>query len=466
MRLSPRFSLVVAAGLAAWLGACQLDKDQKPARPVIHFSLSAATQALGEDGLPVVPADVQTNIAGSLAMLFGTPENPQFQLLPEWKDEGFNPNWPAYPVGEDGSGEVDLASLAADNKVYWRRQLAAIEAGQWGRVFVQDFTPDLREKWNELCAQTPEEARGADFKAAAAELFTGYYPRLSASAELYRQHCLHCHGPEGGGDGPTAPFLNPRPRDYRHGTFKFTAVGKSAPRRVDLYRILDEGVTGTSMPSFRRFSQAQLHGLVDYVRLLSMRGMVERSLVSTFGEEEMLTSADVADAYLTVWEKWKKADEKALVFEGEVPPPTPESIARGRELFMDAKAGNCFSCHGPEGRGDGTSAFALDPETGKLKSTYKDDWGHEILPRNLRLGIFRGGRRPIDLYRRIKNGIAGGPMPEAASTLTSDDIWHLVHYVGSISERPQHAHLAASLGEAESHGEAPASGDGHGTEKH
>ncbi len=47
---------------------------------------------------------------------------------------------------------------------------------------------------------------------------------------LYRRHCLHCHGVSGAGDGPTAPFLYPRPRDYRKGLFKFTST-PSAPSR-------------------------------------------------------------------------------------------------------------------------------------------------------------------------------------------------------------------------------------------
>jgi mono/diheme cytochrome c family protein len=276
---------------------------------------------------------------------------------------------------------------------------------------------------------------------------------------MYRQQCLHCHGPEGGGDGPTAPFLNPRPRDYRLGTFKFTAVGKSVPRREDLFRILDEGVTGTTMPSFRRFAKAQIHGLVDYVRLLSMRGMVERSLVGTFAEEEKLTTGDVIAAYQEVVEKWRKADERVLAFDGPVPPPTPESIERGRAVFMDATTGNCFSCHGAEGRGDGVSAFQLDPEQQRIVPAYKDDWGHEIVPRNLRYGLFRGGRRPIDLFRRIKNGIAGTPMPEAASWVSNDDIWALVHYVGEISQRPR------ATAHAGGHGPSDGGGD-HGDGDH
>src|SRR5262245_2338944 len=41
--------------------------------------------------------------------------------------------------------------------------------------------------------------------------------KLLAGRNLYMQHCIHCHGVTGDGNGPTAKFLNPRPRDYRLG---------------------------------------------------------------------------------------------------------------------------------------------------------------------------------------------------------------------------------------------------------
>jgi mono/diheme cytochrome c family protein len=57
-------------------------------------------------------------------------------------------------------------------------------------------------------------------------------------------------------------------------------------------------------------------------------------------------------------------------------------------------------------------------------------------PRNLRGGVLRGGRRPIDLYWRIHQGVAGSPMPAHGSprpgisgTLTDEEIWQLADYV-------------------------------------
>ena len=65
----------------------------------------------------------------------------------------------------------------------------------------------------------------------------------------------------------------------------------------------------------------------------------------------------------------------------------------------------------------------------------------QLLPRNIVEGKFRGGREPMDIYRRIRYGIVGAPMPAAAIIKSSDDkgireedIWHIVNYVLSIVE--------------------------------
>ena len=55
-----------------------------------------------------------------------------------------------------------------------------------------------------------------------------------------------------------------------------------------------------------------------------------------------------------------------------------------------------------------------------------------IPPRNLRQGLYRGGRRPLDIYYRIHAGINGAPMPAAAGTVAPEDIWHIVNYVRSL----------------------------------
>ena len=92
------------------------------------------------------------------------------------------------------------------------------------------------------------------------------------------------------------------------------------------------------------------------------------------------------------------------------------------------------------GRGDGVSIWKPGKEGVELAD---DEWGHPIQPRDLTRGVFRFGRRPIDLYRRIYAGINGTPMPEhIGMTITEDgkqrpmtesDIWDLVFFVRSLS---------------------------------
>ena len=58
-----------------------------------------------------------------------------------------------------------------------------------------------------------------------------------------------------------------------------------------------------------------------------------------------------------------------------------------------------------------------------------------ISPRDLRLGVYRGGAEPADLYRRIVQGIEGTPMPAVAlkpenpQGLSEDEVWALVAYI-------------------------------------
>src|SRR5262249_22704534 len=98
--------------------------------------------------------------------------------------------------------------------------------------------------------------------------------QITGGYGLYRRHCLHCHGVSGAGDGPTAPFLYPTPRDYRPGKFKFTSTPNGAPpHRDDLIRTVQNGLHGTSMPAFEALLSAdEIKQVVDYVIFLSIRG--------------------------------------------------------------------------------------------------------------------------------------------------------------------------------------------------
>ena len=315
---------------------------------------------------------------------------------------------------------------------------------------------------------------------------------MRAGRSLYMKHCMHCHGSSGDGNGPTAKYLNPKPRDYRLGLFKFTStVAGSKPSRADLKRIIKEGVPGTYMPSFLLLDDRELEDIIEYIRWLSMRGEFEHSLaldlagmelskvgwtkLEKSGEEtyqqdlkqfkngELKTepnrenygplkdlqnyvndglSSKVTSTLGFLQTSWAKAEQPASVMLPKQKRPAPssadykQSIARGRALFLSNKA-KCADCHGTTARGNGPQTTSFQKNTLPLAQTAEyekpglyDNWGNPIQPRNLTTGIFRGGRRPIDIFQRIRSGIKGTPMPPA--TLTDAETWDLVNYVLSV----------------------------------
>src|SRR5262249_24774414 len=99
----------------------------------------------------------------------------------------------------------------------------------------------------------------------------------------YRAQCLHCHGMPGDGRGPSSPWVNPHPRDFRQGVFKFSSskqeFGVRKPRRDDLLRILHNGIDGASMPAFNLLAADQVEELASYIIHLSLRGQAEYAVM-------------------------------------------------------------------------------------------------------------------------------------------------------------------------------------------
>ncbi len=313
-----------------------------------------------------------------------------------------------------------------------------------------------------------------------------------AKTGLYRLHCVHCHGISGDGAGPTAQFLNPYPRDYRHGWYKFKSTeGAFPPTDADLKKTLTLGIPGTAMPSFRLLDEDEMDAVIEYVKYLSLRGETELRLSAYLNENwepesgeklkpeqieaakkkndaifslrETILAADDSAKCDKDWNDWKNAEKKLIKV---LPKPSKDqdpdfelakSIEIGRKLFYQTQSpkvagGGCIACHGPSAMGD-DGAVRYDKWQENVKPAEDYALGalpkRVIVPRNIRTGIFRGGRRPLDLYYRVYNGINGTPMPDgkaigspgiAAGEKAADNsklIWHIVDYISNLPFEPE-----------------------------
>ncbi|MAT70154.1 MAG: hypothetical protein CMJ58_11610 [Planctomycetaceae bacterium] len=250
--------------------------------------------------------------------------------------------------------------------------------------------------------------------------------QLKRGYELFTQYCVQCHGVNGDGNGPLADYLNPRPRDYTAGIFKFVATDNgSKARRSDIVGTLYRGVTGTSMPSFDEFSEKDREAVADYVLALTFRGLLQSELAQiAYDDEELPETEGIDEIVEELLEPWHAANEEVVMPLSPMPPMSPETVAKGKELFIQY---SCHKCHGEDGRG---SMFG-GVEVGE------DAWGYEASAADLTSGMFRGGGRPIDIYRRVLVGINGAPMPSRRADLAEapDAIWYIVHYIKEIGEK-------------------------------
>jgi mono/diheme cytochrome c family protein len=261
---------------------------------------------------------------------------------------------------------------------------------------------------------------------------------LAKGSLLYRKFCLHCHGLVGDGNGSTAgpieaPFLTPRPRDFRQGKFKFRSTAKrnsdgsydtvqvSLPSRADLAKTIRYGVPTASMPSFNLLSDEDVDRLVSYVIHLGIRGHVELQMLKD-------PDADPGELALDGVKRWQASSKSNSTYKpAPLPKPWDQLKAdreRGRKLYLSETAA-CASCHGKDGR---ASVIETPTNVGR-----RNDWGDKNPPRDLTLGAYRGGSRPIDIFYRIKLGIAGSGMPAAA--IKDEDVWYLVDYVLSLPQQ-------------------------------
>jgi mono/diheme cytochrome c family protein len=211
---------------------------------------------------------------------------------------------------------------------------------------------------------------------------------------LYDRWCAECHGEAGAGDGSAAAFMLPRPRDFTRALYQIrsTASGE-LPTDDDIRRVIDQGMPGTTMPAWSgKLSARERDDIIAYLKSLS---------------------------------RFFQGEPPQPIDFGSAPSVNDEGLAEGARVFDELE---CFKCHGNAGRGDGPSA-----------PTLTDDWDFPIRAADLtKSWTFNGGGRAEDIYRRLRTGLDGTPMPSYADVvdagiITDEQLWRVAQYVASLS---------------------------------
>jgi cytochrome c oxidase cbb3-type subunit 2 len=241
-------------------------------------------------------------------------------------------------------------------------------------------------------------------------------PEVKRGRVVYERNCIGCHGDEGLGDGDAARWLDVPPRNFQRGKFKFrsTASGQ-LPLEDDVVRTVTCGLPGSAMPGFPLLTDRQRRDVVDYVLDLAVfnqaKVLLDVELAGGAPADQVLADLPLLRERAIA----TSLGARRRVIPPAYPAPTAESIERGRAYYLKV----CAHCHGPEGRGDGSSSFALR------------DWQDAAIPaRDFTSGTFRAGNKPEDLFLRIRTGLNGTPMPSSAEP--DDVIWSLIHYLRSV----------------------------------
>jgi cytochrome c oxidase cbb3-type subunit 2 len=229
---------------------------------------------------------------------------------------------------------------------------------------------------------------------------------VSLGKEVYERRCIGCHGEKGDGKGPASVFLEPKPRDFTRGIFKFrsTPGRNSLPTDADLFITVTNGLWGTSMPAWQEISEHERFAVIQYIKTFS--------------------------------DRWKKRRAGAGMTVPPEPPVTRASIQNGDKFFR--RNARCLLCHGRAGEGDGPLATAL-----------KDVWEHPSPPANFTLpaGVQGGVKLGHDgehIFRTVMTGVGGTLMPAFRGQLPPDEVWDIVHYVQSLRVKAHLSELIAA----------------------
>ena len=275
--------------------------------------------------------------------------------------------------------------------------------------------------------------------------------------EIYKKNCSVCHGDNGNTAVWARSGLNPAPRDFT------SAEAQRILTRERMIKSVTEGRPGTGMMSFTtKLNAEDIEAVVDYIRGTFMHvdkgnkpihatESVADMPVGPY-ENQAILPRDSAHAGVTQQRAQQRAQQRSqqtdphanlarrsdphagphqggmpafapqpmAVIDADMSLPFPNALTgdpiKGRAFFM----GNCFTCHGVTGHGDGPRAYFNTPR-----------------PRNFTSEASRRILNRVRLFDGISKGKVGTVMPAWGKVLTDQQIANVAEFVFQAFVKPE-----------------------------
>lgn len=158
--------------------------------------------------------------------------------------------------------------------------------------------------------------------------------------ELFSTQCVSCHGSDGKGDGPAAPALMPRPRN-----FVLSEGWKNGRKPSMVFKTLKEGIPGSAMAAYSSLAVDDRWALSHYVLSLGAAPPLD-------------TAADLIKIGIDPTKKGGgiTVEQKTIPIPFAMEQISVSEISSKAKLTTDERAKSlyevhCSSCHGQKGEG-------------------------------------------------------------------------------------------------------------------
>lgn len=180
--------------------------------------------------------------------------------------------------------------------------------------------------------------------------------------ELFAQQCASCHGAGGAGDGVAAAALNPKPRNFKSGVWKFGG----SPSKI--FKTLTQGSPGTAMGAFTTLSIEERYALAHYVRSISTPVPGEDTPSDLNEAKQLAGDGGGASQEIPIDFAMEQMSERDQVV---LPQDVKNPSHPGAYLFQ----AQCAQCHGVSGMGARVATLGVNPPAILITKSFAESNG-------------------------------------------------------------------------------------------